>query len=555
MARAPMYYIDVRHDGLNKFRRITGSDRDVVEEKANRQLAVWDELWDRKQDADEKRQAREDAAQEKEAKKELAVERTKEAQRAIAAIEAILAHTLRVDDTIDWGALKRRGVFPRSRPSQPLVTVPPDEPRPDEPQFRPDLGILDRLITPLRAKKEQAATARYVASRQQWIEQCGQVEAVNKATQESYRQECERWEIDNRVFEEEQAAHNRAVDERKVAYEAHSSDAIQDYCDLVLSDSTYPESFPAEYKLEYRSEGKILLVDYQLPDPDDLPRLREVRYVQSRDEMIESFISEAAFNKLYDNCLYQIALRTLHELFEADQIDAIGTVLFNGWVCSIDRATGKQVTACILSVQANRDEFMAFNLAQVDPRTCFRALKGVSSAKLHGLTPVQPILQLSTDDSRFVNARDVVDGLAEGDNLAAMDWEDFEHLIRELFEKEFAQSGGQVKITRASRDQGVDAVAFDPDPIRGGKIVIQAKRYTNTVGVSAVRDLYGTVMNEGAMKGILVSTSDYGPDAYDFVRGKPLTLLNGANLLHMLERHGHKARIDLNEAKSALVNR
>lgn len=36
-------------------------------------------------------------------------------------------------------------------------------------------------------------------------------------------------------------------------------------------------------------------------------------------------------------------------------------------------------------------------------------------------------------------------------------------------------------ITQASRDGGVDAIAFDPDPIRGSKIVIQAKRYTNTV--------------------------------------------------------------------------
>ena len=130
-----------------------------------------------------------------------------------------------------------------------------------------------------------------------------------------------------------------------------------------------------------------------------------------------------------------------------------------------------------------------------------------------------------------------------------MDWEDFEHLIRELFEKEFSANGGEVKVTQASRDGGVDAVAFDPDPIRGGKIVIQAKRYTSTVGVSAVRDLYGTVINEGATKGILVSTADYGPDAYEFVKNKPLTLLNGSNLLFLLEKHGHKARIDLAEAK------
>lgn len=34
-------------------------------------------------------------------------------------------------------------------------------------------------------------------------------------------------------------------------------------------------------------------------------------------------------------------------------------------------------------------------------------------------------------------------------------------------------------------------------------------------------------MNEGATKGILVSTADYGPDAYNFAKDKPLTLLNG----------------------------
>lgn len=76
------------------------------------------------------------------------------------------------------------------------------------------------------------------------------------------------------------------------------------------------------------------------------------------------------------------------------------------------------------------------------------------------------------------------------------------YLIRELLEKEFISAGGEVKVTQASSDGGVDAIAFDPDPIRGGKIVIQAKRYTNVVGVAAVRDLYGTVMNEGATKGI-----------------------------------------------------
>jgi len=156
-------------------------------------------------------------------------------------------------------------------------------------------------------------------------------------------------------------------------------------------------------------------------------------------------------------------------------------------------------------------------------------------------------LRIDTSDRRFVGTQNFT--VEHGTNIAAIGWEDFEHLVREIFEQEFGKAGGQVNVTRTTRDGGVDAVAFDPDPIRGGKTVIQAKRYTNTVDVAAVRDLYGTVLNEGANKGILVTTSTFGPDAYRFAKGKPLTLLDGQNLLHLLERHGHRAYIDLAEAK------
>ena len=62
-------------------------------------------------------------------------------------------------------------------------------------------------------------------------------------------------------------------------------------------------------------------------------------------------------------------------------------------------------------------------------------------------------------------------------------------------------------------------------------------------------------MNEGADKGILVTTSHYGSDAYEFAKGKPITLLDGGNLLSLLTKHGHKAKIDLQEAKQTIDNR
>lgn len=240
---------------------------------------------------------------------------------------------------------------------------------------------------------------------------------------------------------------------------------------------------------------------------------------------------------------------------QSDAANALDAAVFNGWVNSIDNATGKEVNACVLTIQANKAEFLEINLAQVEPKACFRKLKGISAAKLTALSPVRPILQLNKEDKRFIQPYNVVETLDSSSNLAAMDWEDFEHLIREVFEKEFSTEGGEVKITQASRDGGVDAVVFDPDPIRGGKIIIQAKRYTNTVGVSAVRDLFGTIHNEGANKGILVTTADYGPDAYEFARGKPITLLSGSELLYLLQKHGHKARIDLAEARFLAAER
>ena len=119
-----------------------------------------------------------------------------------------------------------------------------------------------------------------------------------------------------------------------------------------------------------------------------------------------------------------------------------------------------------------------------------------------------------------------------------------EHLVRQLFEK----IGMKSWVTQASRDDGIDGVAVHEDPILGGVCVIQAKRYRHTVDVSSVRDLYGTLQNEGASKGILVTTSGYGQASYEFASGKPIELIDGSNLLYLLAEYAEvKARIDPTE--------
>jgi hypothetical protein len=61
---------------------------------------------------------------------------------------------------------------------------------------------------------------------------------------------------------------------------------------------------------------------------------------------------------------------------------------------------------------------------------------------------------------------------------------------------------------------------FNLDPIHGGKYIIQPKRYANTVDVSAIRDLCAVVCKEGASRGILVTTSSYGADAYTLANNR-----------------------------------
>jgi restriction system protein len=517
---------------LGEYQRIMGDDLALIEQKAISRMQKWDKSWEGKQKAYSKQE-----------KSALAALRTQEAESAQALLSRILAHTLRVNDSIDWAKLMRVDEYPVTRPVMPSTGKAPDN---TDMRYQPQLSLMDKLSSSRKAEKTNAATARYQADLAEWTQAKERVEA-------QYAMELSKWEREQEAFVQKRTEFNATIAAKRDRYLSGDPDVCVDYFDMVLSRSDYPDYFPQTFELDLNPATKTLVVDYQLPSLTLLPKVKDVKYNQSRDEFTETQISATQLNKLYDDVLYQVALRTIHEIFEADQIEAVELVVFNGYVDATDPSTGQQKTACILSVQASKQEFEAINLAKVDPRACFKSLKGVGSAKLYSLTPIAPLLIIDREDKRFVESYAVAGDLDDTVNLAAMDWEDFEHLVREVFEKEFASSGGEVRVTQASRDGGIDAVAFDPDPIRGGKIVIQAKRYTNTVSVSAVRDLYGSVMNEGATKGILVTTADYGPDAYEFARGKPLTLLTGSNLLHLLEKHGHRAKIDLREAKRLMA--
>jgi restriction system protein len=324
-----------------------------------------------------------------------------------------------------------------------------------------------------------------------------------------------------------------------------SSEGLIARAEQTLKLESYPPFVPSDFALRFDEASKILILEHEFPD---IGSVNWVKLVSLKSGLTVKPANQKE-TKESANLLYpSLCLRFACELARLDLDNSVEAIVVNGWSNYVEKSTGQVKRAYCSSLFATKTQLLSLNLAAADPLAAFSALKGVAARSLE-LTPIAPILRLNTEDKRFVDAKDVLANMTQGENLAAMDWEDFEHLCRELFEKAFAGSGAEVKVTQASRDQGVDAVIFDPDVLRGGKIVVQAKRYTNTVDVSAVRDLYGAIINEGATKGILVTTSHYGPDAYGFAKDKPITLLNGEELLGLLQKYGYSFKIDLVEAK------
>lgn len=558
----PSFRLELWHDELHKHRVINGRDMDTMLRKAEQQAAQWNEQWTTTH-------LRTSARQRTEKNKGLAAQLTAATAAEQVGLRDLLRSSLERNPRLDWRSMQNHSAFPQSQPAAPIVTsftpqnISQRRPEREDLTYQPNYGLLDWLMPSRRLSKQQACADRFAADERLWKESDTSNTHKNAADQERHSEAVaamqqqhiaaiRAWEASRDAYLERQRDDNTAWDRQRSTYESADPTAVAAYCEMVLARSPYPDAFPNECAVDFQANG-VLVMDLALPPPDAIGRLKEVRYVASREALEEKYLSSADHTKLYDDVLYQVVIRTISELFRADYIHAIKAIVLNGFVTSVDLATGHETTACILSVRAGSEQFAGLNLPQLDPKACFRQLKGVGSAKLHGLTPVAPILVLSREDRRFVDSHDVTHQLDQGTNLASMDWEEFEHLIREVFALEYAANGGEVRVTQASRDGGVDAVAFDPDPIRGGKIVIQAKRYTNTVPVSAVRDLFGTVQHEGAMKGILVTTSGFGPDALEFASNKPLSLIDGRQLLGLLAKHGHRAKIDLVEARRTMT--
>jgi restriction system protein len=406
------------------------------------------------------------------------------------------------------------------------------------PMLVPSLSLLAKLLPGAKAKHANAVTEAIIA-----YELADREHVQREATRETGLAEAKRqYEEDLVKIKARAAIQHDEIDAFRARFEAGDPEAIVDYFSLVLNASSYPEDFPKQHKMAYVPESRQLVVEYELPPvADAVPTDRGYRYIKSRDLTEELPRPASQIKSLYMQIVAQTTLRTLHELFDADRGGYLETIVLNCYVDTIDPATGKPISPHLVTVRTSREIFVQLDLVHVDPVACLKGLNASVSKSPAELVPVRPIIEFNMVDPRFIQESDVLGQLDQRPNLMELSPTEFESLISNLFEK----MGLDTRQTQASRDGGVDCVAYDPRPIFGGKVIIQAKRYKNTVGVSAVRDLFGTMQNEGASKGILVTTSGYGRASFEFADGKPLELLSGSHLLYLLAEHaGIEARIE-----------
>jgi len=405
---------------------------------------------------------------------------------------------------------------------------------PDQAEFRPKpLSFFDKLMPGANdrfAAAERDGDAKYRAA-------VAHHERLLAQRQEAVR-----------TLQASVDAHNAEVDEFESGVTRGEPDALKAYFELVLSASEYPDDFPSDIRVGYVPESKQVIVDLQMPSLDEaIPKVEKYTFVKSADEIREKIRSDRSRKLQYADVISQIALRSIYEIFESGDPDFVDVVVLNGFVIATDPSTGRQVQPYLVSVRVNRDLFSELQLDAVDASACLKRLHASVSRSPAELVAVKPVVDINMADPRFVDEQDVLSMLDTRQNLMELTPSEFESLITNLFQS----MGLETKLTQASRDGGVDCVAFDPRPVLGGKVIVQAKRYKNTVGVSAVRDLFGTMHNEGASKGILVTTSGYGKAAFTFAEGKPIELLSGSNLLYLLKEHaGVDAKIEVPEGWS-----
>lgn len=453
-------------------------------------------------------------------------ERNRRIESELAVLRRILSAALEAEPFRIYQC-KLSFVPPRFNPGP--LGVPVVEPKPADYPVPTPTGLMAR--TPKARAEYEAALARARAIYEADWHRAAQLENERLQKLAAYHNEFQQW------ISREQArieTHNRALDDVAARYGYGDAEGVLGFFSAVTGNDRWPESFPVQRRAAWENTSRQLVIAWELPGVEAIPQMSRFRYVKSTDQ--EKAIDRPVIERraLYRDLLAQSVLRTAYRFFTADYAQRLGSIAFTGFVQAMDPATGREAEFPLVSLVIQRDALAAVDLRHVDPVSCIEGLGGRFSAKPDLLQTVSPYRLPESVRGEQLHEDEVVDSGDNDIDLLEMDPLEFEQLVAELFK----HRGFDVMTTSRSGDGGVDVFAIDSDPLTGGKIAIQVKRSRSTVSPAVVRELYGTVIAQGAAKGILVTTSGFGPGSHEFAANLPLKLIDGRELVQLLREHG-----------------
>ena len=166
-----------------------------------------------------------------------------------------------------------------------------------------------------------------------------------------------------------------------------TADAVQEYLRIVLSNSVYPSHFPVKHEFQFDPATAELQLQVLVPAPDTLPDIKAYRYIKSSDEITGTSLSQKARRDRYTGAVHVVALRSMHEVFEADRRGLVKTISLEVGTETIDPATGREAYIPFVATCAERDSFLEFDLSSVVPAATLAHLGAAISKNPFGLVP------------------------------------------------------------------------------------------------------------------------------------------------------------------------
>ncbi len=358
---------EVWHNGLQKYRVISASSRYEAKMKGDAQLARWEEQYQNQLDRERLREDRKELRYEKEkqkqsvlAKKDKARELTLCYQDQTLRLQNIFNSYINEKTPFNVHDLKDFSEFTKLKPDYPTLPTKPD---PKNIKYKADIGFFDLFSSEKKLIKRREADALFRNDLNAW-------EIQQRALINEYDQKVYAWEKEKETFYKVQQEKNIAYEKLEKAYMEQIPKAIILYFRLILLHLKFPLQFEQKFDIKYDQKTKILMVNYLLPKISDIPNIKEVKYIQNRDEFNEIRLSDSIIKRIYEDVIFQIVMQCISEIFLCDRQHSLHGTIFNGFIRRIDPAIGKISTFCILSSNILREEFSSLNLNQIDPLAC-----------------------------------------------------------------------------------------------------------------------------------------------------------------------------------------